>query len=102
MECQTEWANRVPTKRLTRLEETRNLWTWKNNFSKLILKNEPSHQADEERGAVEEHVEGVGDESERVAPESVEQLDEGERQVDDEEPEEVAGVAVGKYQTVPR
>ena len=47
-------------------------------------------------------MEGVGDESERVAPESVEQLDEGEGQVDDEEPEEVAGVAVGKYQTVPR
>ena len=71
-------------------------------FLEAYFEEWASHQADEERGAVEEHVEGVGDESERVAPESVEQLDEGERQVDDEEPEEVAGVAVGKYQTVPR
>jgi hypothetical protein len=47
-------------------------------------------------------VEGVGDEAERVAPESVEELDEGERQVDAQEPEQVAGVPVRYDQTKPR
>jgi hypothetical protein len=46
-------------------------------------------------------VEGVGDESEGVAPEPVEQLDEGERQVDAQEPEKVPGVAVRYYKTKP-
>lgn len=46
-------------------------------------------------------MERIGYEPEWVTPESVEQLDEGEGQVDAEEAQQVAGVAVGHDETEP-
>ena len=44
---------------------------------------------------------GIWNESKGVAPESVEEFDEGESQVDDQEAEQVARVAIRQYETNP-
>lgn len=59
------------------------------------------YQSNEKRRAIEEHVKRVGNESERVGQESVEQLDEGERQVHAQEAQQVPGVSVRNNQTKP-
>jgi hypothetical protein len=46
-------------------------------------------------------VESVGNESERVSQKSVEELDEGERQVDAQKPQQVPGIAIRQNQPDP-
>ena len=46
-------------------------------------------------------MESVGNESERVSQKSVEELDEGERQVDAQKPQQVPGIAIRQNQPDP-
>ncbi len=59
------------------------------------------YQSDEQGSAIEEHVESVGNESQRVSQKSVEELDEGERQVDAQKPQQVPGIAIRQNQPDP-
>ena len=74
----------------------------------LLIVNSPRSQVSFSRGhkmtltcAVKEHVEAVRNEAEWVGPHSIEQLDEGEGEVEDEEAEQVSGVCVREDESDP-
>ena len=58
------------------------------------LCHDRGNKAGDQRAAVKEHVKGVGDEAEAVAENAKEELHKGEGQVEDEEEEDAARLAV--------
>jgi hypothetical protein len=59
------------------------------------------HESSHQTGAVKKHVEAIGDESEGVSPDAVEELNESEGEIEKEEAEQVPGVWVCEDETNP-
>lgn len=59
------------------------------------------HQSSQKASAIKEHVKRVGDKTERVGPDAITQFNKGERQIQDEEEEQVARILVSEDESNP-